>query len=61
MLDASQVTRADTAVLQLLSVFCQNAQASGIAVHWQQPSRVLQDAACLLDLTSCLALPLADK
>lgn len=57
IIEASQVERADTAVLQLLCAFVQEAQTRGLNVQWQQPTAALHDAACLLNLTGCLALP----
>jgi two-component system chemotaxis response regulator CheY len=57
MLEAAQVERADTAALQLLCVFIQEATAQGVAVHWREPSPALRNAARLLDLTGYLSLP----
>lgn len=57
VLDAAQVERIDTAVLQTLCAFFQDAQASGVVVQWQQPSLAVQTAARLLNVSACLALP----
>jgi anti-anti-sigma regulatory factor len=57
VLEAVQVERVDTAVLQLFYVFFQEAHARGMPVHWQQPSLALQHAARLLGLSSSLGLP----
>src|SRR5262245_25001246 len=57
--EASQVERIDTAVLQTLCAFFQDAQASGMAVQWQQPSLAVQHAAQLLNVSACLTLPTA--
>ena len=58
VLDAAQVERIDTAVLQTLCAFFQDAQASGMVVQWQQPSLAVQTAARLLNVSACLALPI---
>jgi hypothetical protein len=36
-----------------------DAQASGIVVQWRQPSPALENAARLLHVQTCLALPIA--
>ena len=59
VLDATHVERVDTAVLQMLCAFVRDAQASGIVVQWQQPSPALENAARLLNVQTCLALPMA--
>ena len=59
VLDATQVERVDTAVLQMLCAFMRDAQASGIVVQWRQPSPALENAARLLHVQACLALPMA--
>jgi anti-anti-sigma regulatory factor len=59
VLDATQVERVDTAVLQMLCAFMRDAQASGIVVQWRQPSPALENAARLLNVRACLALPMA--
>ena len=58
-LDATRVERIDTAVLQLLCAFVRDAQASGIVVQWRQSSPALENAARLLNVRACLALPMA--
>ena len=57
--DAAQVERVDTAVLQMLCAFVRDAQAQGIAVQWRQPSPAVENAARLLNIRECLALPMA--
>ena len=57
--DATHVERVDTAVLQMLCAFVRDAQASGIVVQWRQPSPALENAARLLNVQTCLALPMA--
>ena len=59
VLDATHVERVDTAVLQMLCAFVRDAQASGIVVQWRQPSPALENAARLLNVRTCLALPMA--
>ena len=59
VLDATHVERVDTAVLQMLCAFVRAAQASGIVVQWRQPSLALENAARLLNVQTCLALPMA--
>jgi anti-anti-sigma regulatory factor len=59
VLDATQVTRIDTAGLQMLCAFVRDAQASGMVVQWRQPSPALENAARLLNVRTCLALPVA--
>jgi anti-anti-sigma regulatory factor len=59
VLDATRVECVDTAVLQMLCAFVRDAQASGIVVQWRQPSPSLENAARLLNVQTCLALPIA--
>ena len=59
ILDATRVERIDTAVLQMLCAFVRDAQANGMVVQWRQPSPALQNAARLLNVRACLALPMA--
>jgi anti-anti-sigma regulatory factor len=59
VLDATCVERIDTAVLQMLCAFVRDAQASGMVVQWRQPSPALENAARLLNVRPCLALPMA--
>jgi phospholipid transport system transporter-binding protein len=56
VLSAAQVTRVDTAALQVLSAFFQDARSRDLAVRWQEPSEAVQRAARLLDLTHTLGL-----
>lgn len=53
---AEQVERVDTAALQLLCAWFQDARASGLDVQWRKPSEALCAAARLVDLDTCLAL-----
>jgi ABC-type transporter Mla MlaB component len=55
-LDAANVERIDTAVLQLLCAFVRDRQARGLKVQWQGASTALQEAADLLDLRTHLDL-----
>lgn len=55
-LDASAVERADTAALQLLSAFMQDAHSQQQAVHWKDPSPALCQSAALLGLSTFLQL-----
>jgi ABC-type transporter Mla MlaB component len=57
LLDVSTVERADTAALQLLYAFIQEATANGVTVHWHEPTTALYDAASLLGLEAELGLP----
>ena len=56
VLEGAEVTRVDTAALQVLSAFFQDARAQGISVCWQAPSETLRHSAALLDLTTLLEL-----
>lgn len=55
-LDASELERADTAALQLLSVFMQEANSQQQAVTWKEPSQALYESAALLGLSKLLHL-----
>ncbi|MDT8385397.1 MAG: STAS domain-containing protein [Gammaproteobacteria bacterium] len=55
-LDASGVERADTAALQLLSAFMQDAHSQQQTVHWKDPSPALRQSAALLGLSPFLQL-----
>ena len=55
-LDAATVERADTAALQLLYAFVQEARANGVTVEWHEPATALYDAARLLGLEAGLGL-----
>ena len=57
VLEAAQVERIDTAALQTLCAFFQEALARDVVVQWQQPSVAVQTAARRLNLSACLALP----
>lgn len=56
VLDASLVERADTAALQLLCAFMQEASVNGVSVHWHEPTAELCDAVSLLGLEAELGL-----
>jgi len=58
VLDASRVERADTAALQMLIAFIQDANAQQQTVQWKAPSESLSVSAELLDLSSLLKLPI---
>ncbi|HHI94778.1 MAG TPA: STAS domain-containing protein [Gammaproteobacteria bacterium] len=58
ILNASQVDRADTAALQVLSAFIQNANAQQQTVQWESPSEALCQSAALLGLSEILCLPI---
>lgn len=55
-LDAHQVERADTAALQVLSAFFQDANSQAQKVEWKEPSDALCRSAALLDLSKVLNL-----
>ncbi len=57
MLNASQVDRADTAALQVLSAFIQDANTGKQIVQWEAPSEPLCQSAALLGLSDMLCLP----
>ena len=48
--------RVDTAALQILCAFFRDAEVNGLVVQWQHPSPALQNAARLLNVSTCLAL-----
>ncbi len=56
VIDAANVEHIDTAALQLLCAFFQDAQVRGIDVQWQEPSPAVNEAAHLLGLEGLLAL-----
>ena len=56
VIDAANVEHIDTAALQLLCAFIQDAQVRGIDVQWHEPSPAVNEAAHLLDLEGILAL-----
>jgi len=53
-LDASKVERADTAALQLLSTFIQDADSQQQVVQWKDPTQALRQSAALLGLSELL-------
>jgi ABC-type transporter Mla MlaB component len=55
-LDASAVTRIDTAALQLLAAFVRARQAKGRTVVWQGVPACIEAAAQCLGLTAALAV-----
>lgn len=56
MLDAKQVERADTAALQVLSAFFQEASAKKQDIQWRDPSDALSRSSALLGLSELLQL-----
>lgn len=56
VLKANDLERADTAALQVLAAFFQDANAQEQAVQWQAPSEALRESAALLGLTELLHL-----
>lgn len=56
VIDVANVEHIDTAVLQLLCAFMQDARARGIVVQWHKPPPAVTQAAHLLDLEGLLAL-----
>jgi ABC-type transporter Mla MlaB component len=56
VLDAHQVERADTAALQVLSAFFQDAKTQAQKIEWKEPSDALCRSAALLDLSNVLNL-----
>ncbi len=56
VLDASQVERADTAALQVLSAFVQDAGTQHQDVQWKDPTQALHQSAALLGLSDILHL-----
>jgi len=56
-IDVSEVERVDTAVLQLIYVFKQSAQAKGLTVTWKAVSETFKLAAQTLGLGTYLELP----
>lgn len=55
-LDASELERADTAGLQLLSAFIQEADSQQQTITWKDPSPALCESAALLGLSEFLHL-----
>lgn len=55
-IQADEVSRADTAALQLLCAFFLDAQTHGINVEWLDPSDALLDAASVTGLSEHLGL-----
>jgi len=56
LLDASRVERTDTAALQVLSAFIQDANSQQQEVKWKKPSEALTRSAELLGLSSLLKI-----
>lgn len=54
--DASGVRRVDTAVMQLLAVFCRTLRAENLSWRWAAAAPVLREAAHLLGLETELGL-----
>lgn len=57
ILSASQVERVDTAALQVLGAFIQDANTRQQVVQWESPSDPLCQSATLLGLSEILCLP----
>ena len=55
-IDASAITRVDSAILQLLTVFVIERKSQGQPVVWKQPSEVFCRAARMIDLADPLGL-----
>lgn len=60
-LDGKQVERADTAALQTLVAFFQDATAENKTVQWIAPSEILCRSAALLGLSELLHLELSSQ
>jgi len=56
VLHASDVAQADTAALQLLLAYWQDASGRGVPVRWETPSQALRETARLLGVGSQLGL-----
>jgi anti-anti-sigma regulatory factor len=54
VLDAGRVERIDTAALQVLSAFFQDANSQQQTVQWKNPSQAISSSAELLGLSSLL-------
>jgi len=61
MINASQVERVDTAALQVLGAFIQDANTRQQAVQWDAPSESLCQSAALLGLSEVLCLSVTEK
>jgi len=61
VLNASQVDRVDTAALQVLGAFIQDANIRQQIVQWENPSESLRQSAALLGLSEILCLPVATE
>ncbi len=57
VLDAGDVSRVDTASLQLIYVIQKTLADSGHSIRWQAVSDAFRDSATLTGLTEALALP----
>ncbi len=57
VLDAAEIERIDTTILQLLLGLCRDAAARKVQVKWLAPSDALIRAAALLGLSKPLGLP----
>lgn len=56
VLDGSRVERLDAAAMQVLAGFAHAARERGLALTWQSPSPVLQQAARVLGFESILEM-----
>ena len=55
-LDAGQVERADTAVIQSLAAFFRAAAGAGLTVKWRSASEELKNAVALIGMSEALHL-----
>ena len=56
IIDASRIERIDTAMLQVLCAFGEDARGRGIKLEWREPSEYFIESARQLDLAACLGL-----
>ncbi len=61
LLKASEVDRIDTAALQVLGAFIQDANTRQQTVQWESPSEPLCHSAALLGLSEMLCLPVVTE
>lgn len=56
VIDAADVQRVHTAVIQLFCLFCRDRRNAGREVQWQQPSEAMRNAAAVLGVTTLLQI-----
>jgi len=56
VIDAADVQRIHTAVVQLFCLFCRDRRNAGREVQWQQPSAAMRNAAAVLGVTTLLQI-----